>query len=58
MMIGENDFQVENNRGAERLMQDKGMMAKLVVYQGVGHAFPPNGGEEVLKAIRWVESAK
>jgi len=58
MMIGENDFQVESNRAAESTMKDKGMMVKLVVYEGLGHAFPPDGSKEVKRALRWIEAAK
>jgi len=55
MMIGENDFQVESNRMAESLMKEKGMTVRLMIYPGLGHAFPPNSDEEVRKALRWIE---
>lgn len=58
MMIGENDHGVESNRMAEHSMKDKGLIVKLVVYEGMGHAFPPNGSEEVKKALKWVEAAE
>lgn len=58
IMIGENDFLIDSNREAERTMKEKGMMVKLVVYPGMGHAFPPNGNTEVMKALNWVESAR
>ena len=40
MMIGENDYGVKSNRMAEGLMKDHGLIVNLVVYEGVGHAFP------------------
>jgi len=58
MMIGENDFQVESNRIGESLMKEKGMPVKLVIYPGLGHAFPPNADEEVRKALGWIEKAE
>jgi predicted esterase len=58
MMAGENDFVVESNREAERAMIDRGLKVKLVVYAGMGHAFPPNGREEVIKALTWVELSR
>jgi predicted esterase len=58
MMIGENDFQLESNKTAERLMKDKGMRVKLVIYEGLGHAFPPNSRDEIRKALQWVETAE
>lgn len=58
MMIGENDHGADSNRAAERLLRDKGQRVKLVVYEGMGHAFPPNGGQEIKKALKWVEAAE
>lgn len=55
MMIGENDFQLESNRIAESLMKEKGMAVRLMIYPGLGHAFPPNSDEEVRKALSWIE---
>jgi predicted esterase len=58
MMIGENDYGAESNRVAEQLMKANGLIAKLVVYEGMGHAFPPNGVDEVKQALQWVEAAE
>jgi len=55
MMIGENDHSVESNKVGERLMKQKGIRAKLVIYPGVGHAFPPGANEELTKALHWIE---
>jgi predicted esterase len=58
MMIGENDFGVESNRKVAQLLKDRGTHVQLVIYEGMGHAFPPNGGEEVKKALKWLELAE
>jgi predicted esterase len=55
MMIGEGAQHLENNKMAERLMKEKGIRAKLVVYPGVGYAFPPQANEEITKALNWIE---
>ncbi len=57
MMIGEEDYSVESNRAAERLMKEKGMRVKLVVYPDLGHAFPPDPDAEIGKALDWLEKA-
>jgi predicted esterase len=56
MMIGDNDLHLESNRAAESMMTERGMMVRLIVYPQMGHAFPPNGSEEITKALRWIES--
>lgn len=58
VVIGEHDFQVESNRLAEQIMLSKGMRAKLVIYEGLGHAFPPNSQEKITKALQWVAAAE
>lgn len=58
MMIGENDHGVETNRKVEQLLRNRGTRVQLIVYEGIGHAFPPDGGEEVKKALKWVELAE
>ena len=57
MMIGEEDYSVESNRTAERLMREKGVRVQLVVSPDLGHAFPPNRDEEIGKALDWLEEA-
>jgi dipeptidyl aminopeptidase/acylaminoacyl peptidase len=37
-------------------MKKAGIPFKLVVYPGLGHAFPPNSEEELRKALEWVEN--
>lgn len=58
MMIGEEDYSVESNRTAERLMKEKGVRAKLVTYPDLGHAFPPDPDKEIGKALDWLEKAE
>ena len=58
LVDGEDDFGLESNRKAERLIKERGVRVQLVVYEGLGHAFPPNGGEELKKALKWIELAE
>ncbi len=54
LMIGEKDYLFESNQKAEQAMQEHGMRVKLVVYPGLGHAFPANGVAEIGKALTWI----
>jgi len=54
MMIGEKDFLLESNQKAEEEMKKVGIPVKLVVFPGLGHAFPKNSEEELKKALEWV----
>ena len=58
MMIGQNDFRMGTNKMAERMMMENGVRVKLVVYEGLGHAFPPSGKEELTKALQWIGAAE
>jgi len=58
MMVGENDFQAESNVLAEQIMQAKGMRVKLIIFEGLGHAFPPNSQVEIKRALQWIGAAE
>ena len=54
VMVGEKDRALEANRAAAKDLEAKGAKVKLNVYPGVGHAFPQNSDEELLKALKFV----
>jgi predicted esterase len=57
-MIGEKDNLLESNQKAEEEMKKARIPFKLVVYPGIGHAFPPNSEEELKRALEWVENGQ
>ena len=58
MMIGEKYRSLESNKRAEKIMKEKGISVKLVIYPELGHAFPPNSKEEIQKALTWIMQDK
>jgi phospholipase/carboxylesterase len=53
LMTGAEDPSVETFRAAQRDFEAAGYRARLRVYPGVGHAFPPTRTRELRKALRF-----
>lgn len=54
LMIGARDEWAKTFREAHRVFDERGIENRLRVYQGIGHAYPANRDEELVKALRYV----
>ncbi len=54
MMIGDRDSSLENNREAVGVLKAKGYPAELVVFEGLGHSFPPEPEAAMHTALHFV----
>ncbi|MEQ9617455.1 MAG: dienelactone hydrolase family protein [Phycisphaerales bacterium] len=54
LMVGARDEMLESMRTAEKAFDERGGQVELVVYDNVGHTFPPDTDEELAKALEYV----
>jgi predicted esterase len=55
MMVGERDEFLKSDRTAEERLRSKGISHRLVVFPGLGHAFPPDKVRVLGEALKWVD---
>ena len=53
IMVGSDDRALDGNCRAARDFEAAGISVKLNVYEGVGHALPPNHAAEFPKALQF-----
>ncbi len=54
LMIGARDPWARTFREAQRMLSERGVESRLRVYPGVGHGYPADSDEQLVKAFRFV----
>lgn len=54
MMVGSKDLELDSNKTADQELEAAGVKSRVIIYDGVGHAFPDNYEAELKKALGFV----
>jgi phospholipase/carboxylesterase len=54
LMVGSEDRALSSNRQAASVLRSNGFRTEMVVFPGVGHAFPDDASKELSKALAFV----